>query len=251
MDNGVVFFIVVIVFFFLLWIVGGGPSKPISFAGPYITPITNENQTQVGYGPQLKVGGTLNLPGAALTGGEHTSSAVTQSQTLPAQSTPNVQSTSPGNGLVTLTHIAGGSSNPTGYVEISVSSSAGADTDITNWSLTSSDVDQSGLIPTGVLVMQLGASNTLQDIVLRPGDKAIVAAGNSPAATSFEGNECTGYLTSNQSEYNSCVQAHVNDPNFLTGTWYVYLGKSGGLWQTSDTVSLLDDDGNEVTSVSF
>jgi hypothetical protein len=241
MDNGAVFFFVVIVFFFILWVAGGGPHKPISFAGPYITPITNENQTQVGYGPQLKIGGTLNLPGAALTGGEHTASA-TQSPAQPI---------STGSEGITLTHIAGDSANPAGFIQISLSSSAGASLDLTNWSLTSSAVNQSGQIPTGVLVMQLGTKNTLQDIVLKPGGKAVVTAGVSPASVSFEANECSGYLTDNQSEYNPCVKAHVNDPNFLTGSWYVYLGKSNGLWKTNDTVSLLNGSGKEVASVQY
>ena len=50
MRSEFLFFLAMLVVFFVLWLAGGGPSKPISFAGPYITPITNVDQTQVGYG---------------------------------------------------------------------------------------------------------------------------------------------------------------------------------------------------------
>ena len=38
--------------------------KPISFAGPFITPITNVGQTQSGYGPAL--GGTISAEGSSV-----------------------------------------------------------------------------------------------------------------------------------------------------------------------------------------
>jgi hypothetical protein len=108
------------------------------------------------------------------------------------------------------------------------------------------------LIPTGILVMRLGTSNTLQEIILRPGDKATVAPGVSPAVSSFEANQCSGYLTTNESAYNPCVTAHVDDAGFLVGNWYVYLGRTTALWKASgDTISLLDGSGKVVASRAY
>jgi hypothetical protein len=256
MSDGVMV-IGIFIFIFLLWAFAGGPSRSISFAGPFITPITNEGQTQIGYGPQIKIGGTINLPGAALTTGERSQTAAqtatqAQSSNASAANTATGSGSSSNEGLVTITHIAGDTANPTGYVQISVSSSAGKDVDITNWSITSSVNKESGLISTGILVLQLGKSNTLQEIELRPGDKATIAPGASPAVSSFEANECSGYLTTNVSEYNTCVAAHANDPGFLLGNWYVYLGRTTALWKSSgDIVSLLDGSGNPVASYSY
>ncbi len=171
MQNDAMFIIGLFVFFFLLWAFSGGPSRPISFAGPYITPITNEGQTQAGYGPQVKVGGTIALPGAALTATERTPATPAATQTTtPAPVTPTSKAGSSLFGkYVTITHVAGTTSNPTGFVQINVSASAGQSIDITNWSITSSAVRESSQIPTGILVMQLGAKNTLQEILLKPG----------------------------------------------------------------------------------
>lgn len=41
----------ILLFFFVLWIYSGGPTHPISFSGPYLTPITGVGQESVGYGP--------------------------------------------------------------------------------------------------------------------------------------------------------------------------------------------------------
>ncbi|MBA3789179.1 lamin tail domain-containing protein [Patescibacteria group bacterium] len=235
------FFIGILVLFFILWATTGGPTRPISFQGPYITPITNVGQDQVGYGPPVQVGGTLALPGASLTAGERTPTSI--------------ENTSSYSGIVTVAHAAtGGSGAATtdGYVQISVSSTAGKDIDLTGWQLKSAETGAVATLPTAILVMRLGTSNTLQNLVLKPGDKASVTTSASPVLASFEANKCTGYLTSQQSLYNACVNAHVNDPGFLIGTWYVYLNKSGALWKSSgDTIELLDTSGKVVDSYSY
>jgi hypothetical protein len=42
--------------------------------------------------------------------------------------------------------------------------------------------------------------------------------------------------------YNSCVTAHKNDPDFYLKEWRIFLGKEKELWvQPKDTVTLLDD----------
>lgn len=42
--------IAIFVFAFVLWVSTGGPTRPISFSGPFITPITDVGDVQEGYG---------------------------------------------------------------------------------------------------------------------------------------------------------------------------------------------------------
>ena len=48
--NDLWLFLGCILFLFVLWVYAGGPNNPISFSGPYITPITSPGSTQSGYG---------------------------------------------------------------------------------------------------------------------------------------------------------------------------------------------------------
>ena len=50
MKSDGLFFLGVIAFFFILWFATGGPTRPMSFAGPYITPITDVGTVSSGYG---------------------------------------------------------------------------------------------------------------------------------------------------------------------------------------------------------
>jgi hypothetical protein len=50
MGNDLWLYFGIVAFFFVLWVYAGGPTHPISFAGPYITPVTNVDSTQSGYG---------------------------------------------------------------------------------------------------------------------------------------------------------------------------------------------------------
>jgi hypothetical protein len=47
--NDWMFYIFGLIFLFILWFYAGGPNNPFSFSGPYITPITDVDSTQVGY----------------------------------------------------------------------------------------------------------------------------------------------------------------------------------------------------------
>lgn len=49
--NDLWLFLGIFAFIFVLWIYSGGPNNPISFSGPYITPVTAPGVEQIGYGP--------------------------------------------------------------------------------------------------------------------------------------------------------------------------------------------------------
>jgi hypothetical protein len=238
------FYVILLIGLFVAWATTGGPTRPISFAGAYITPITNEGQTQTGYGPKLGLGETISAGGTASVPGA-------------PSSTPGptaISYTSPYQGLVRLEHTAkraAGTFVTEGYVQIFVSPAAGKSVDVTGWKITNSS-GSSATIPNGILIMHLGTGNTLQDVLLRPGDVASLSNETSPIGASFEVNKCAGYLNTTQSSYNPCVYGHVSDPKFLTGTWYVYLAKSPALWRSAgDTLTLYDAEGKSVTSLTY
>jgi hypothetical protein len=52
--------------------------------------------------------------------------------------------------------------------------------------------------------------------------------------------------------YNGCVDAHKNDPDFLGNTWRIYLGRSSSMWRTKhELVKLLDVNGKTVDAFSY
>ena len=83
------------------------------------------------------------------------------------------------------------------YIEIWASSSNKELINISNWSLENQNgikvkIGQASQLPF------LGEINQQQDILLNPGDKAIIVTGQSPIGTSFLINKCIGYLSQMQ-----------------------------------------------------
>ncbi len=69
---------------------------------------------------------------------------------------------------------------------------------ISNWSLQSMVSDEWIGLPQGVEVFAVGEVNELQDIYLRPGERAIIATRRSPVGLSFHVNRCSGFLEDTQ-----------------------------------------------------
>lgn len=52
--------------------------------------------------------------------------------------------------------------------------------------------------------------------------------------------------------YNGCVTAHKNDPDFKGDAWRIYLGRTSPMWKTKyEIVKLLDKDGKTVDAFSY
>jgi hypothetical protein len=52
--------------------------------------------------------------------------------------------------------------------------------------------------------------------------------------------------------YQGCVDAHFNDPDFRGDTWRVYLGQGGELWRSdNESIKLLDTQGRTVDIYSY
>lgn len=201
MEHDAWFFIGVFVFIFLVWVVTGGPLRPISFTGPSLPQ------------PAELGGGTyLQLPRAPLSIGNASFSLPGSSND---RSIPNNPGTSfpafvggsafgvpsPYRSFVRMNHYVSGagSINPNNeYVEIAVAQNAGVPVNISGWQLTSDVAGNSARIPKGTEVPTSGTVNAAQDIVLTPGERALIISGQSPIGASFRENKCIGYFSTFQ-----------------------------------------------------
>ncbi len=185
MSDGI-FFVGIILFFFLLWFVSGGPTRPISFAGPYITPITDVNDTQEGYDDGSA---WLGLP-STFSGGFFGDGSTIQGTTVANPSSYQ--------GQVDITGVYSGSGAADEYVTIQLSPSAPGPINISGWRIKSDATHKSGTIPQGTELPNRGVNRTAP-IMLQPGDRATIATGDSPIGVSFRENRCVGYFASRQS----------------------------------------------------
>ena len=241
MGDGLLF-VIGIICFFILWVVGGGPSKPISFTGPFITPITNVGDTQNAYGSKIPVGGSISAAGGSISVGEKSSASPTK-----------IPNTSPYTGRVFLNHYVAGTGDPNPnheYLSLQVAVGATQSINISGWSIVSTVTGVRALIPQGVQYLKLGTV-VLQPIILPANTTATITTGFSPVNVSYEDNACSNFL-SNQEQYAKCFAVHSNDSSFLSGTWRIYLNRSVRLWQNQrETIELLDQNGKVVDSFSY
>ena len=246
MTNGL-FFTLIIVFFFMLWLVGGGPTRPISFAGPFITPITNLGQTQSAYGP--KVSGSITAGGSKISIG---SKSAPEAGAVNAYASTAIPNTSAYAGKIFLSHYVSGTYSPDPsqeYLGLQVPNTTSQGVDISGWTVRSTVTGASARIPQGATLLTIG-SVTIQDIILQPNSTAYVTTGMSPVNVSFERNACTNFLA-NQPHYAQCFADHSTEPGFFSGNWQIYLNKGERLWKNnSDTIELLDGNGKVVDSFS-
>lgn len=192
MEHDAWFFIGIFAFIFLIWVATGGPTHPLAFTGPSL------DQPQ-----ELGGGDYLELPRAKFAlrrsyissaGTSNTSTrGVTSSIPSPIYGIP-FGTPSPYRGVVSMSRVSNASSTNE-YVTISVLRSAPEPVNISGWILKSEVTIKSAAIPNGTLIPRPGTVHTLQNIVLRPGDRALVSTGNSPAGTSFRENKCIGYYS--------------------------------------------------------
>jgi len=197
------FFLAIFLLFFGLWLFGGGPTKPISFAGPYITPVTTVGVTQVGYGDQV----------SALRGSVHISTPSDISRSLSdaydtlgrlqqqANDLALFGDSSPYKGKVTISRGNPSNAVETEYISLTATRDAGTGVTISGWRLVSVATGNTGVIGQGTTIPQTGGVNPVGPITLVPGDRAIVATDESPIGVSFRENACIGYLSNYQHFY--------------------------------------------------
>lgn len=201
LKHDAMFFVAALFFIFLLWLATGGPTHPISWAGPFLNPpapLGNGNAyflSGAGFGI-----GDSNTGLAGFTIGNGGSAHLSGSGGSPIDTSAYFTNPSPYRGKIYFNSSPSGPEEQlaaTEYLTIEVSSNAPAPIDVTGWRLVSAATN--GVIPKGTVLPASGIVNATSDIVLQPGDTAIVGSGSSPVGVSFRENECSGYLDQYQS----------------------------------------------------
>lgn len=222
MKSDGLFFLGIIAFFFILWYATGGPTKPISFAGPYITPITDVDTVQEGYG-----GTTPSASfGSSGGGGSIWSNIINIENTVASLQRRSSDIRAFGEessmrGQVSVQSSAGAAAEDEDLEYVTIRASGTQSVDITGWRLVSGASGDSARIPEGASLPRGGRVNDTGRIVLNPGDQAIIVTGESPIGVSFKENMCTGYLAQNQDFVpalrNQCPAAYDEFDRFFTG----------------------------------
>jgi hypothetical protein len=196
------FFVGIFVFIFLIWVSTGGPLHPLSFAGPALA-----QPEELGGGTYLglpranfKIGSrNVSLPGSSNGGSTYSYTNTRTYDGSPAHIPAPVFGIyfgppSPYINQVSMTHYVSNASSTDEYVELSVVQNSSNSVKITGWTIESEATYNAEIIPKGTRVPTSGVVNASEDIVLEPGDRAIISTGPSPVGASFRENKCTGYF---------------------------------------------------------
>lgn len=184
-------FLGILAFIFLVWLATGGPSRPISFAGPFITPITTVGDRSEGYGDGV------SLSRETLFNTQQELRDL-QEQLRDARV---FGEPSPYRGQVTLSRSTGGARATSAreeYIAIQHTGRSDETIYISGWQVVSAASGKRATIPLGTKTFRKGQVNQGVAIGLAPGDIAIVSTGRSPVGLSFKENMCTGYLAESQ-----------------------------------------------------
>lgn len=199
----------------------------------------------------------------------------------------------------------------TEYISISLAWGAPENLHLTGWTIQNSQGEREA-IGFGTKEPRQGSLNGPEDIILSPGDTALITTGRSPIGISFGVNICSGYIGTlqtftpnlstpcpsaldmaraqgieinsrcetalrrvplcttytgrvsgdvsdsceeflrNDINYNTCVRTYDDTYNFDEREWRIFLGRNTELWNNEgDTISLYDEKGEFVTSVSY
>ncbi len=202
-------------FVFIIWVTTGGPSQPLSFAGPVLTTRISSNGISYSGGshflPSTPGVSYINHRSGSLTLGtisEQVQQVSNRVNSLSKKVTQTVAfgTPSPYRGKVFMNHYVtnADASNPSKeYITIRVAANATGPIDISGWHIKSGATGKSATIPRGTEVPRSGLINAIQPIEIAPGDRAIISSGSSPIGASFRENTCIGYFAQYQSFYPS------------------------------------------------
>lgn len=223
MKSDGLFFLGILAFFFILWFAAGGPTRPISFAGPYITPITDVDTVQEGYGdaPSASFGSATYGTGSSIWSNIMNIESSIASLQRQSSDIRAFGEESPFRGQVSVSGAGGTSATDEDEEYVSIRASGNQSVDITGWRVVSGASGKGARIPEGAALPRSGRVNDTGRIILNPGEEAIIVTGDSPNGVSFKENMCTGYLAKNQQFYpslqNQCPAAYDEFDRFYTG----------------------------------
>lgn len=194
-----IYFLGIFLLFFFVWVFTGGPSRPLSFQGPFLNPITGPGQTIDAYGNPISTIST----GVHVGGwGVQVSDGTQNTGTGGVESSAFASSVS----LIADTSGATKSDADEEYLLISMSPLSQSSISTAGWRLVSKKTGKGALFPQGTEDPQGGRVNVLSSITLKPGDSATVVSGRSPVGISFRENNCTGYFEERQNFHPSLSQ---------------------------------------------
>jgi hypothetical protein len=192
----VLFFVLLIM---VVWYFSGGPSRPAAKQGPFI-------ESPVGkYSESLKKSSGVNdSEKKSLYGAEAN---------------------------LTAGRAAKNSDPQEEYLEIKTSTKNSNPLNITGWVL-KSESGKEITIGKGTSLPYLGQINQQENILLEPGEKALITTGKSPIGISFRLNKCIGYFSQFQDFYpklpNKCPHPIKDEmlPSSLDNTCVDYINKN-------------------------
>ncbi len=214
MQHDAWFFLGVLVFIFIFWIASGGPLHPIAFTGPSL-----QKPEELGGGTYLSfprapygIGNSSIELGSRSGNYRHTPSTATATSSIGGGGVFGTPS--PFRGVVRLNrNVRNAGSEPKNeYIEITVPQNAGVPITISDWRLVSEASGSASIIPRGTETPVSGIVNAQENIVLSPGDRAIITSGVSPLGASFRENKCIGYFSSFQ-KFSPSLPQHCPTPS--------------------------------------
>lgn len=190
-------FVGILIFIFVLWLATGGPDRPISWSGPYVTRLTGPGDEAEGYGNEEAF---FSNWGGIRTGVTGAGGSVTNlRESIAAAKFGNASGYKD---FVSIDHSVGGIDErdpDEEYISISVANNIDEGITVSGWRIEDPSTGKSLVIPNGTLVPRSGTVNQTAPITLLPGDEAIIVIGTSPIGVSFKENLCTGYFDEYQS----------------------------------------------------
>lgn len=202
MRGDLFFFLGILILFFVVWVASGGPSRPISFAGPYLNPITQTGTTAQAYGDSnawnpFSSNISLGPGGIGVTSYTPSSGSGASQRAGTVTISRNVSGISP--------------SDPEEEYVILTTAFSGGDVSLAGWKLVNERTGDGAPLPQGAERIVAGRVNQLAPITLRAGEEAIVVTGRSPVGLSFRENKCVGYLEDRQ-DFHPALPAQCPTP---------------------------------------
>lgn len=210
MKGDAFFFLGIFIFIFVVWAATSGPTRPISFSGPFLTPLTATGETHGYYISKEYLSKGYSPDGMAGSSGNSTQDVnyqIQQAQTSADQLKAKLAALekfgdpSPYKNKVYIGQrpYSGSTADPSQeYLTLQLSSSATSSVNITGWTIESTVTGKSQVLPAGTTVPMSGLINAIEPVRLSPGDLVYIITGSSPIGASFRTNMCIGYFAQYQ-----------------------------------------------------
>lgn len=274
------YFLLILLGIALIWLFTGGQLRPASKSGPFL------------FQPQEKESGRLSR------------------ETTGSKDEPSPQEEISAKYDVFLSQGRATDTNPQEeYISITAARENPGPIKITGWKLMNKNGFNIKIKQGAKFISPSAVTQTQEDILLNPGDRAFVVTGRSPIGTSFRTSLCTGYfeqfndfspnlplecplskeenLPGNLSDncldfietiprcqtpiflpfnlpescnayinekvnYKTCSEVHKNNANYYGIEWRIYLERGEEMWkQSRETITLFNESGNAVDSISY